>query len=280
MSSYDGLLEKLNGHRYINYFVTLCPFHSETHPSFFVYENGKWFCKSNSCHAHGNSLEQLERRLGGHGVRISTPKPTVLPRWREWELKYGDMTEIAKYAHQSCKRYPQWMFYFKERKIDQFFDLGFFGYIDGWATFPVFDEKHKIQNIVVRHTRRKDARYAIKHIEDTKPLLYVPNWRRVQESDTIYVPFGLIDAWSFEACELASVTGITGKSLSAELLKTLGKQIILVPDEWEEKEAHKIANSLGWRARVKRISYPEGSKDPDELRKNFGSDYLLQAVGA
>lgn len=280
MSSFTSLQEKLNGHLYNGYFAACCPFHDDSNPSFFVYEEGKWFCKSNSCHAHGNSLEQLERRLGGHRVKVSAPKSVVLPRWREWELKYGDMTEIAKYAHQSCKRYPQWMFYFKERRIEQFFDLGFFGYIDGWATFPVFDEKHKIQNIVVRHTRRKDARYAIKHIEDDKPLLYVPNWRRVQESDTIYIPFGLIDAWSFEACELASVTGITGKSLSAELLKTLGKQIILVPDEWEEKEAHRIANSLGWRARVKRISYPEGSKDPDELRKNFGNDYLLQAVGA
>ena len=254
--------------------------HDDHTPSFFVYEDGKWFCKSNSCHARGNSLEQLERRLGGHSVKISNAKPQVLPRWREWEQKYGDLTSIAKYAHQSCKRYPQFMWYFKERKIDQFFDLGFFGYIDQWALFPVFDAKHKIQNVVVRHTTKKDVRYAIKHIEDSQPLLYVPNWRRVQESDTIYVPFGVVDAWAFEACDLAAVTGVTGKSLSAELLKSLGKYVILVPDESEEKEAHRIANTLGWRARVKRIAYPEGEKDPDDLRRHLGNDYLLQAVGA
>ena len=144
----------------------------------------------------------------------------------------------------------------------------------------MFDDKHKIQNIVVRHTTKKDVRYAIKHIEDSQPLLYVPNWRRVQESDTIYVPFGVVDAWAFEACDLAAVTGVTGKSLSAELLKSLGKYVILVPDESEEKEAHRIANTLGWRARVKRIAYPEGEKDPDDLRRHLGNDYLLQAVGA
>lgn len=280
MSLYDRLQEKLEGRQYNGYFACLCPFHDDHSPSFFVYEDGGWFCKSNFCHARGKSLEALNRRLGGNSIKARKSAPQVLPQWRSWEQKYGDLEGIAKHAHESCKRYPQWMFYFKERQIEQFFELGYFGYIDGWATFPVFDAQHKIQNIVVRHARRKDVRYAIRHIEDSAPLLYSPNWERIQESDTVFVPFGLIDSWSFEAIGLASVTGITGKSLSADLLRTLGKRIVLVPDEWEEREAHKLANSLGWRARVKQIAYPEGAKDPDELRRHLGNEYLLQMVGA
>lgn len=278
MSLYDQLQEKLEGRQYNGYFACLCPFHDDHSPSFFVYEDGGWFCKS--CRARGKSLEVLNRRLGGSSVKIRKAAPQVLPQWRKWEELYGDLEGIATHAHLSCKRFPQWMFYFKERKIDQFYEQGKFGYIDNWVTFPVFDAQHKIQNIVVRHTKRKDVRYAIKHIEDSQPLLYCPNWKRVQESDTVFVPFGIIDSWAFECIGLASVSGITGKSLSADLLRTLGKRIILVPDEWEEKEAHKLANALGWRAKVKQIAYPEGSKDPDEVRRHLGNEYLLQMVGA
>lgn len=276
MSTYSQLQEKLNGHPYNGYFTSLCVFHSDHSPSFFVWEDGRYRCKT--CGASGTN-EYLLRYLGGHEVKAKKGKSQVLPQWIAWENKWGDLEGIARHAHESCKRYPQWMFYFKERKIDEFFELGYFGYIEGWVTFPVFDEKRKIQNIVARHTKRKDVRYAIKHLEDNHPILYCPNWNRVKNSEVVYVPFGIIDSWAFESLRLASVTGITGKSLSAELLKSLGKQIVIIPDEWEENEAYGIANLLGWRGRVKRISYPEGVKDPDGLRTRFGNEYLLQVIG-
>jgi len=277
---YENLLETLQGHPYNGYFSCLCPFHPDHSPSFFVRGDGSWYCKSNSCHAYGKTFEQLERRLNGHGAKITKVQPMVLPRWREWENRYGDLTGIATHAHEICKRFPDEMWYMRDRKIDQFFDLGFFGMISNWMLFPVFDDKHKIQNIVVRHTKKKDVRYAIKHLEESKPLLYCPNWKRVQESDTIYCPFGLIDSWAFEAIGLASVTGISGKSLSAELLAplTLNKQIVFVPDENEEKEAHQLANKLGWRSQVKQVAYPDRCKDVDEIRRFYGNETLLGAI--
>ena len=275
MSLYEQLQEKLQGQQYSNYFTACCPFHNESHPSFFVYEDG-FHCKS--CNKHG-SLEYLSKFLGLHGVKSAKKQNVVLPQWRRWEEQWGSLEEIARHANNSLKRFPQWGFYFRERKIEQFVKQCLLGYIDQWVTFPVFSPEGKIENIVVRHTKNK-ARYAIKKIDEAKPLLYCPNWSRAVSSDTVYVPFGIIDTFAFESIGLASVTGITGKSLSAELLKSLGKNIILVPDEWEEKEAHILANKLGFRGKVKRIAYPEGTKDNDDIRRKFGNEYFAQLIGA
>lgn len=275
MALYDQLQERLDGHIYNNYFAARCVFHDDSNPSMFVYEDGYFTCKS--CGAKG-SLAKLNKHLGGKSVNTKSHSNTVLPRWRKWEESFGDITGIAKHAHLSLKRYPQWMFYFKQRKIEQFVEQGFLGFIDGWATFPVFDQSHKVQNIVVRHTKNTGTRYAIKPVEDKHPLLYVPNWGRVVASEIIYVVYGIIDAISLELIGLPVVTGITGKSLSAELLKPLGKRFVIVPDEYEEKDARLLANSLGWRAKVKCLHYEDGVKDPDGIRTHFGNEYLLGAL--
>jgi DNA primase len=274
MSLYDQLQEKLNGHLYSGYFVSLCCFHSDTHPSMFVYPDG---FRCATCGKHG-SLSYLNKFLGGRDMVIRKTQNVLLPQWRKWEEQYGDVDGIARHGHLSLKRYPQWQFYFKQRKIEQFIEQGYFGYISGWALFPVFDQEHKIQNIVVRSTKQNGTRYAIKPLEEKKPLLYVPNWKRVRESDAVYVVYGIIDSISLELIGLPVVTGITGKSLSAELLKPLGKRFVIVPDEYEEKEARLLANSLGWRCKVKQILYPEGTKDCDDVRRKFGNEYLLGAL--
>jgi len=275
MSLFTQLQEKLQGHLYNGYFACICPFHDDHSPSCFVHENG-YRCKS--CGAHG-SLDYLNKYIGGHEVKVVKSKSQVLPAWRRWEQQWGDLQGIADHAHETCKRFPSEMWYMKERKIDQFFELGYFGMMDNWMLFPVFDEKHKIQNIVVRHTKKKDVRYAIKHIEDNKPLLYCPNWQRVEESDTIYIPFGIIDTYAFEAIGLASITGITGKSLSAELLAPLGKHLVFVPDYQEGNEAHHLANRLGMEHDVLDLEYPDGVKDPDGIRSEYGNQYLLNLLG-
>jgi DNA primase len=274
VSLYEQLQERLHGHPYNGYFTCVCQFHDDHSPSMFVYEDGYYSCKT--CHAHG-SLEKLNKALGGKSVKATT-RNIVSPRWRKWEEQHGDMEGIAAHAHLSLKRFPQWNFYFKERKIEKFVEKGKLGYIDGWATFPVFSPEGVIQNIVVRHTKNK-ARYSIKPVDDKTPLLYCPNWHRVNSSDIVYVVYGIIDAISLELLGLSCVTGITGKSLSAETLKPLHKHFIIVPDEYEEQDAHRLANDLGFRASVKRLSFPDGTKDPDGIRVKFGNEYLLQALG-
>jgi DNA primase len=281
MNLYDSLLEKFSGHPYSNYFMALCPFHQDRTPSLFVYEDGTFRCAA--CGKKGKH-KFLDQYTGSHfrSVTMTQSQSRVLPRWRKWEQKYGDLDGIARHAHELLKRYPQFQTYFKRRKIHEYVDFGQFGYLDGWAVFPVYSLEQRLVDIVVRAVARKgDTRYCIAPADrlGARPL-YSPDWALVQAASTVYVVYGIVDAWSVHAIGLPVVTGITGKSVSADQLKPLGKRFVIVPDLDEEREAYSLANQLGWRAKVKKISYEVGCKDPDDIRRTFGNDYLSQMIGA
>jgi DNA primase len=203
----------------------------------------------------------------------------LLPQWRRWETKYGSLEEIAEYAHQSLKKHKQFQAYLKERKIYDFMEEGVLGHLDGWTTFPIFDRVGEIIDLVVRSSSGGDMRYVVRPSGDgsTHPL-YAPSWKNVDRSESIYVVYGLIDAISMHLAGLACVTGVTGKSLSPDLLKPLGKRFIIVPDDGEEAEAHKLANKLGWRCKVKKIKWLENTKDCDDIRRLYGNEALLSAL--
>jgi len=67
------------------------------------------------------------------------------------------------------------------------------------------------------------------------------------------------DSISLHLAGLPVVTGVTGKSLHPDLSKPLRKRFIILPDEGEG-EAIQLANKLGWRASVRKIEYPDGTK--------------------
>ena len=278
MSLYDNLLEKLEGRQYSNYFSCYCIFDQHQSPALLVYEDG-YNCLS--CGAHG-SLEYLNKKIGAtyHAPMAQSHKSNVLPQWRRWEQEHGDLEGIAKFAHKSLKAFPQFQNYFKQRKIDEFINMGNFGYISGWYIFPVIDKKHNVSDIIVRASKHKGSSKYVLISGGGNASLYCPNWDRVNASEVIYVCYGIVDAWAFEAIGLPCITGCTGKSLSAELLQPLGKRFIIVPDDGEETEAHKLANKLGWRGSVKTLRYEDDCKDPDSVRIKFGNEYLKNLLGA
>lgn len=281
MALYDTLLDKLEGKEYSNYFVSCCVFHDDHSPSMFVYEDG-WF-RCAACGKKG-TIVYLDKFLGSHHratLTRSQSVPTVLPQWRRWEEKYGSLEGIVNYAHQTLLRYKRFRSFFKKRQIDSFIEQGYLGYLDSWALFPVYNIQRKLVDVVVRSIATNSVRYVVHPMvgEQHRPL-YIPNVDRVLKSGTVYVTFGIIDAISLELIGLPAVTGITGKSLSVETLKPLGKKLIIIPDDGEEKEAYLLANRLGWRASVKKLKYPDDVKDPDEYRRKFGNTQLLTALGA
>jgi DNA primase len=277
---FDALLERMEGRKYSNYFSAFCPFDRHKAPALLVYDDGMFVCLS--CGKKG-SLKYLDKVTGSHFIpQRNDTVSQVLPRWRKWEEKYDDLEGIVQAAHRNLKRYPKFQVYFKKRKIEEFIDEGVLGYLDGWICFPVFETSGKIVDIVVRSsTNRDDIRYVISPIGiHSHTFLYIPSWETVNAAQTVYVVYGIIDAISLHLVGLPVVTGVTGKSLSPDLLKPLGKRFIIVPDMGEETEAYKLANKLGWRARVKEVAYPQDTKDTDDIRRQFGNEYLLQALGA
>lgn len=278
-SLYNSLIEKLEGHPYSNYFSCWCPFDKHKSPALLVYDDGLFVCLS--CGKKGTH-KFLDRYIGSHFRPQQTQcQPSrVLPQWRRWEQKYDDLEGIVYHAHRSLKRQAMFQSFFKARKILEYVDEGNCGYLDGWVLFPVYDDRKKLLDVVVRATSGKgDTRYVVAPRDDRgiRPL-YVPSWQKVNNADTVYVVYGVIDAISLHLSGLPSVTGVTGKSLHADVLLPLRKRFVIVPDEGEEQEAHKLANQLGWRARVKELEYPDNVKDPDGLRKMFGSSYLQEIL--
>lgn len=280
-SLYDSLLIRMDGRAYSNYFACFCPYDEHKAPAMLVHDDGLFVCLS--CGKKGTHA-QLDKKIGSHYIpsqRIDTVS-RVLPSWRKWEHAYGDLKGIVDEAHRQLNRHPQFQLYLKKRKIDDYIDEGCLGFLDRWITFPVFDINRQVVDIVVRTTSNKpETRYVVAPADpgNLRPL-YCPCWEKVKEASTVYVVYGLIDAISLHLAGLPCVTGITGKSLPAELLKPLNKKFVIVPDEGEESEAHRLANAVGWKARVKKLSYPEGTKDPDGIRRLFGNQSLLQLLGA
>lgn len=61
-----------------------------------------------------------------------------------------------------------------------------------------------------------------------------------------------------------AISSINGKLTNPIGLVDIKKKIIIIPDLGEEKEANILASRLRW-ASVARISYPEGTKDLNDI---------------
>lgn len=276
MSLYENLMERLDGRQYSNYFAAKCVFHNDSNPSMFVYEDGAFYCAS--CGKKG-SLRFLENKIGSHFRPTRDTVSNILPNWRRWEFEYGDLQGIAEHAHKTLKRYPQFQGYLKKRRIDEYIEKGILGYCDGWLTVPIFDSLGKMVDILVRGIKGKgETRYVVKPNKNAPRPLFVPSRAIVAESDQIYVVYGIMDAIGLSLMGYGVVTGMTGKSLNADLLLPLRKRFIILPDAGEEREAHLLANQLGWRARVKELSYPMGTKDPAGVREMYGDEMLKEML--
>lgn len=249
-----------------HYFYGKCPFHDDHSPSFLLYPD--WFvCKSASCGKQG-TLEYLEKNISNIPTRPTIKKSKVLPRWRKWEERYGDIEGIAKAGHENVLKGND--IYYKKRKLDKFIKQGMFGLLDGWLTIPVFSPSQEIVDVVARAVRQEGVKYVLMPHDEKNPRpLYTPDWSKVLESNTIYVPYGMFDVWAFEAIGLPAVTGITGKAINPEQFSNFpNKNFIIVPDYGEERDAYRLANALGWRGSVLRLDYTY-AKDPDELRRKL-----------
>lgn len=274
MSLYENLMERLSGREYSNYFACLCPFHSDHSPSLFVYEDG-YRCAS--CGAKG-SLKRLEQKVGSHFHPSRDTVSNILPNWKRWEFEYGDIQGIAEHAHKTLTRFPQFQGYFKRRKIDGYIEKGFLGYNQGWITVPCYDATGKMVDLVVRGIKKGETRYVVKPNKNAPRPLYVPDWKLVNQSESVIVVYGIFDAISLAVLGYPVITGMSGKAINPELLMPLRKRFTIIPDLGEEKDAHILANQLGWRAKVHEIDHPGQTKDINGIHEHYGVEVVHEAL--
>jgi len=247
------------------YFACDCPFDTHAKPALLVYSDGSW-CQS--C-GKSYSLEYLEQQASSipTSFRPVIKEFKVLPKWKRWETRYGDLEGISTAAHKNLLKMKAT--YFKKRGLDDYIEKACYGLLDGWAVIPVFDADRRVIDIVARSINQKGVKYAVSVLSENeiRPL-YTVNWNLVHKSDKVYVVFGMFDIVAFDRLGLACVTGITGKSINAQLFDPFpGKEFVIVPDKGEEGAAYRLAEKLGWRGSVLRLSYPYPLKDPDEFSR-------------
>ena len=273
MNNYlDEIIERLDdATRYERYITSLCPFHDDHRPSFFVYEDNY---KCLSCNAFGRTENLLERL--GKGIFVpKLTKPDFRNPWTQW-LKCGSLKEIILSA---SKNTPS--IYMRERGISDTIQKKLqIGLRENWITFPIVDQHNKIIGAIARagHGNVSSAKYVTPRGQ-SPDLLYIPSWKRVEEaSRTIFLTFGIVDSISLFSLGLASISTTSGKRLDPRALDQFRKIIYILPDHQESKEAHRLASRLGWRGKVISISYPDNSKDINDLLVK-DKEFLLSVLG-
>ena len=260
MSYLDRIEDRLERvSRYENYLVALCPFHDDHNPSFFVYEDF-YICKS--CGQRGNPEELLSRLDKSFRPKKAQYQPgNPFTKW----LREMDMKTLCDRSAHLLQKHPQMGTYLHNRGIDpELITKVRIGYRDGWYIFPVTDQDGIIHGAVARNSDSKSSRRYMTPAGQ-EAMLYCPNWNRLKASRSVIVVYGIIDSVSLEKVGLASVTGTLGKRLNPLLLQSIRKNIYIIPDNGEEREAYILASALGWRGHVIDIKYPYGTKDVNDL---------------
>lgn len=265
----DEIAEHLDhATQYEGYIVSLCPFHDEHRPSFFVYPD-KYRCAS--CGASG-STKQLLAKISGI---VATPSfedfSNPFSRW----LSYRTLAKTLKLAWESPPST-----YLRARGIEDKVQkkLGL-GILENWITFPVRDESGKIIGAVARRGENNPStsKYVIPKGQDAN-LLYTPSWERISRRKTIYITFGILDAISLHILGASAFSTTCGMQMDTRYLDKIRKRIVFIPDKGEEAQAQRFASKLGWRGAVMRCHWTDDFKDVNDLLMAGYTDIILDAL--
>lgn len=256
----DTLMDHLDrATRYENSIWSLCIFHTDSRPSFMVHAD---YYNCQSCGAHGKTSKLLEK-LEGH---IAQPSVSQFNNpWSAWTRKES-LSDVLKNSWVTLKNRPS--NYLIKRGVSEEIQIKLgLGIRDNWITFPITDKNNVIVGAVARagEGNNSTSKYVVPNGQNPN-LIYVPSWKRLEKQNKIYVTFGIIDAVSLYICGVAACSTTNGKRLSEiYVFNDYRKQIKLIPDLGEERDAKMIAAKLGWRGSVMKMNYPPDTKDCNDI---------------
>lgn len=284
LNEFAACLERVRVGR--GYLIARCPFHDDREPSLCVYSDSRrFYCYG--CQKSGTweylwavLLRGSDAFRHGEGDRIPVLPRTFVPR-AQWEPE--DLSGYCRKVCESLRELGPAHAYLESRGLGAGIAAAArLGYDNGWYIIPILARDGSVQGAVARAgpSREQQSGMRFDMPFGQRPMLYVPVWKYWDEQPEVYVVFGVFDALSMAAAGLAAASPSSGKnSLDVSWLDDVKKPVILVPDVGEEADAHRYAAQLGWRGRVKTISYENGEKDPNGVLVRRGKDGLLKAVG-
>jgi len=257
------IAEYLDGARqYDGYVVSLCPFHQENRPSFFVYPD-KYYCKS--CGAWGYT-ENLYQKLSKLPAKPKVQSERFYNPWTYWIKRFGRLGLVLKSANQNIKRRPS--IYLRDRGITDEIQVKLkLGYLDDWYTFPCFGRHGKIVGGVARRGEENPSpsKYVTPKGQKNTKLLYVPSWELIEQQRNIVLVYGIIDAISLYQCGVGAMSTLAGTSVDYTIFDKFRKRILIIPDRKEEAFAYTLAGKLGWRGHVMNVHWPDDCKDVNDV---------------
>lgn len=283
------------------YFSAFCPWHDDkTVPSLLVYpieilqpgtHSGFWKCLA-GCGIGG--LETLYRKLNSwerkdqtnarrkriQGVSFNTPYlPTDVP----------SLTAKADAAGEILRRDSELGWYLKDRGLKDRIEIRNLGHYNGWITIPVYNAVGEVETLILRSTPPIQKATGIRfHSPALPPKLYVPNWASIgRTSDNVYVVFGMFDALSLDEIGFPVCCATHGnQSLNPTWFMGSmwrNRKFLLVSDEpahevEEVRERCTMMQNLGLNARMLRMVYPDGCKDPNDVLVKRGREGLIKSL--
>lgn len=263
LSDFEGLLEGCR--RYEGYLAARCIFHDDQHPSLMIYEDDRFF-RCLACGTTG-TFDYLYEVLRGRGPK--QPRGQAV-RWNlpSLGIERKEIEGIAVAAHRALIEFPDALdWYFRTRGVEGRILPCKLGWMSGWGTIPIHDQRGAFEGLVLRagsHIERANG-LRFHQPKGQKPLLYVPDWPLLDRSDTLVVVFGLFDALSLSEARYAVCTTTGGKDgFNPEWLDFWRKKIVVIPDLGEEETAMKLVGKLDWRGFVYKFPYEGDEKDMND----------------
>jgi DNA primase len=268
----DDLIPLLNSvKRYDGYVSALCPFHDDRSPSLLVFETKPgqkhgWF-QCLGCDARGTH-EYLYSVLEGAPVRVVPQEKTSwglppLPDTQEdWEA-------LAYASHNAIRDRPHLGWYWQLRGVDSRIEPNKLGWYRGWYTVPVFDKEGDFTRLILRAGEHIEKSTGLRYYTSPgHPVIHVPDRRKFYEATSIAIVFGTVDALALATLGIPVCTSTAGKAqFDPTWLSAMSPYVYVIPDMGEETTAIELANKIGGRARVVRLTYPDHCKDPADYLK-------------
>jgi hypothetical protein len=203
--------------------------------------------------------------------------PRLTPYWN-----LNTIEEYCLEAHEFLRIYPDYAYYLRKRGIADLVGELTLGYADGYYVFPIRDRKRNIIGAIGRAGECKSSQGAPRYAQPNGQhgQLYIPSFGRIESASKIYCPFGIIDGLTLYQMGYAVAIFTSGKDMRPELFAEYRKQIVLIPDQGEETSGRRLWAKLGWRGSVITPSWPEGTKDCNDVFVKCGEDSLRKIINA